>query len=43
MREIYGDLYRDWLRWSRAERLTAWLLLGLSLAGGAAVVLGGLS
>ena len=43
MRDLCQDFYRDWRRWSPAERLTAWLLVMFSMAGSAALVLGGLS
>jgi hypothetical protein len=40
MRDLYIDFSRDWRRWSKAERLSAGLLLMMSLAGSAALVLG---
>ena len=40
MRDLYVDFGRDWRRWSRAERLSAGLLLIMSLAGSAVLFLG---
>jgi hypothetical protein len=39
MRDLYVDFYRDWRRWSKAERLSAGLLVMMSLAGSAALFL----
>jgi len=40
MRDLYVDFCRDWRRWSKAERLSAGLLVMMSLAGSAALLLG---
>ena len=39
MRELYVDFCRDWRRWSTAEQLTAGLLVMMSLAGSAVLLL----
>ena len=40
MRDLYADFCHDWHRWSKAEQLSAGLLLVMSLAGSAALLLG---
>lgn len=39
MLDLYADFCQDWRRWSKAERLSAGLLLMMSLAGSAALFL----
>ena len=40
MRDLYVDFCRDWRRWSKAEQLSAGLLLVMSLVGSAALLFG---